>query len=178
MRKRYRLTKFDRNPELTSFVIEKLGSGGSPELIAGSLRRQAGRCVISDETLYRFIYSAAGLKLKHYRHLMRKRRFRYPRLKRRRKPLLKDRKKSIHTRHSSINARTRYGHWEGDLILFRHTQTNLIPLRERKSRLTMAIKNAARHAKTTTDSLVGYLKKGSLKTLTLDNGVEFSYHEK
>jgi len=47
--------------------------------------------------------------------------------------------------------------------------------------LIIAIKYASRHAKTTTDSLVGYLKKRSLKTiktLTLDNGVEFAYHEK
>lgn len=181
LRKQYRLTKLDRNSELKSFVIEKLESGWSPELIDGYLRRQAGRCVISYETIYRFIYSAAGLKLKLYQYLMQKRRFRYPRIKRRRKTILKDRKKSIHNRHPSINARTRYGHWEGDLILFHHTQANLITLRERKSRLIIAIKNASRHATTTTDSLVRYLNKRSLKTiktLTLDNGVEFSYHEK
>ena len=58
---------------------------------------------------------------------------------------------------------------------------NWITLRERKSRLALAIKNASRHANTTTDSLVGYLKKGllkTIKTLTPNNGVEFSYHEK
>jgi len=162
-------------------VIEKLKEGWSPELIDGHLRRQAGSCVIRYETIYRFIYSAEGVKLKLYRHLNRKRRFRYPRMKRRRKTILKDRKKSIHTRHPSIENRSHSGHWEGDLILFHHTQTNLITLRERKSRLIIAIKNASRHAKTTADPLVGYLKKGSIKsikTLTLDNGVEFSYHEK
>ncbi len=54
-------------------------------------------------------------------------------------------------------------------------------MRERKSRLIVAIKNASRHASTTIDSLAGYLSKSSLKTiktLTLDNGVEFSFHEK
>ena len=181
LRKQHKPTKFDRNPELKSFVIEKLESGWSPELIDGHLRRQSGCCIISYETIYRFVYSAAGLKLKLYRHLIRKRRFRYPRIKRRRKTILKDRKTSIHDRHSSIDNRSRYGHWEGDLILFRHTQTNLITLRERKSRLIIAIKNASRHAQTTTDSLVDYLSKRSIKTirtLTLDNGVEFSYHKK
>jgi len=181
LRKQHRPSKFDKEPELKCFVIKKLEAGWSPELIDGHLRRQAGCCVISYETIYRFIYNVAGLKLKLYRHLIRKRRFRYPRIKRRRNMLLKSRKESIHNRHPSINARTRYGHWEGDLILFRHTQTNLITLRERKSRLIIAIKNASRQAKTTTDSLVNYLKKRTfktIKTLTLDNGVEFAYHEK
>jgi len=181
LRKQCKPTKFDRNPELKSFVIDKIENGWSPELIDGYLRRKVGYCIISYETIYRFIYSATGLKLKLYRHLMRKRRFRYPRIKHRRKTILKDRKKSIHDRHPSIDERSRYGHWEGDLILFRHTQTNLITLRERKSRLIIAIKNASRHAKITTDSLVGYFKKGSIKTiktLTLDNGVEFAYHER
>ena len=180
-RKQHRPTKFDRNPELKYFVIEKLESSWSPELIDGYLRRQVGHCVISYETIYRFIYSSEGLKLKLYKHLIQKRCFRYPRIKRRRKTLFKDRKKSIHTRPLSINARTRYGHWEGDLILFRHTQTNLITLRERKSRLILAIKNESRQAATTTESLTDYLNIRTLKTiktLTLDNGVEFSYHEK
>lgn len=180
-RKQHRPTKFDRDPVLKSFVIEKLRADWSPELIDGYLRRKTKRCVVSYETIYRFIYSAEGQELKLYRHLIRKRRFRYPRIKRRRKTIMKDRKKSIHSRHPSIDKRTYFGHWEGDLILFRHTQTNLITLRERKSRLIVAIKNASRHAKTTTHSLASYFNKRSIKTiksLTLDNGVEFAYHEK
>lgn len=181
LRKLHRPTKFDRNPELKSFVIEKLKDDWSPELIDGYLRRKTKKCIISYETIYRFIYSKEGLELKLYRHLIRKRRFRYPRIKRRRKTIMKDRKKSINSRHPSIDKRKHYGHWEGDLILFRHTQANLITLRERKSRLIIAIKNASRHAKTTTQSLVSYFNERSLKTIksiTLDNGVEFSYHEK
>ncbi len=89
---------------------------------------------------------------------MQKRRFRYPRIKRRRQTILKDRKKSIHSR-------AQYGHWEDNLILFRHTQTNLITLRERKSRLIVAIKNTSRQVITTTDSLVGYLNNRALKTI-------------
>ncbi len=109
---------------------------------------------------------------------MQKRRFCYPRIKRRRQTILKDRKRSIHNRNPSINSRTQYGHWVGDLILFRHTQTNLITSRERKSRLIVAVKNASRRASTTIDSLANYLSKCSLKTiktLTLDNGIEFSF---
>lgn len=181
LRKQCRPTKFDRNPALKSYVIEKLESGWSPELIDGYLRRHAGYCVVSYETIYRFVYSVEGQKLKLHQYLMQKRRFRYPKIKRRRKTIFKDRKRSIHNRHPCIDARTQFGHWEGDLILFRHTQTNLITLRERKSRLIMAIKNASRKAEATTDSLLDHLNKRSLKTiktLTLDNGVEFSCHEK
>lgn len=91
------------------------------------------------------------------------------------------RKKTIHERHPSIERRAHFGHWEGDLILFRHTKTNVLTLRERKSRFILAIKNVSRQAEDTTQALLRYVKKcllKSMKTLTLNNGVKFSYHEK
>ena len=171
-----RVSLLERPSELKSFIINKLKDSWSPELISGYLKRKAGRNIISHETIYRFIYSKTARHLKLYRYLYKKRRFRYPRVKRRRRMVMKARKRSIHSRPSSINNRSRYGHWEGDLILFRHTQANLFTLRERKSRLVIALKNSSRHAKSTTKTLVKYMKsslKKTVKTLTLDNGVEF-----
>ncbi len=54
-------------------------------------------------------------------------------------------------------------------------------IKRRRQTILEDRKNASRQAITTTDSLVGYLNKSSLKTiktLTLDNGVGFSFHEK
>jgi len=175
-------SKFDKNPELKSFVIKKIIEGWSPEIIDGYLRKKHKKQVISYETIYRFIYSPEGLKLKLYKHLFRKRRYRYPRIKRRRRTIANERKRKIAERPESINQRRQFGHWEGDLILFRKTKTNLFTLRERKSRYMLAIKNPSRKAEETNQSLFKYIDKHiplkNIKTMTLDNGVEFAYHEK
>jgi IS30 family transposase len=170
----------DRNPELKNFLIEKLKLGWSPELIAGRLTHQAGRCIISHETIYRFIYSPAGIKLKLYQMLLKKRRFRYPRIKRRRQTIANSRKRPIKERDAAINTRNASGHWEGDLILFSHTKTNLFTLRERKSRLIVAIKNGSRYSQSTANTLIGYMKntfKVPMQSLTLDNDTAFAQHE-
>jgi len=180
IRRQYNPSKLDRNPELKDFVIEKLTMGWSPELIAGRLKQQSGRCIISHETIYRYIYSPAGMKLKLYQKLLKKRKFRYPRIKRRRQTIANARKKSIKERDFRVNARKTLGHWEGDLILFKHTKTNLFTLRERKSRLMVAIKNKSRHSQSTANTLIGYMKnhfKKRLRSLTLDNDTAFAQHE-
>jgi IS30 family transposase len=115
IRRQYKPNKLDRNPELKNFLIEKLKLGWLPELIAGRLKHQAGRCIISHETIYRFIYSPAGMKLKLYQMLLKKRRFRYPRIKRRRQTIANSRKRPIKERDAAINTRNASGHWEGDL---------------------------------------------------------------
>jgi len=175
-------SKLDNDPELKSFVIEKLNRGWSPEIIDGYLKKQQKKQVISYETIYRFIYSPEGLKLKLYQHLFRKRRYRYSRIKRRRKTIANERKRKIADRSESINQRRQFGHREGDLILFRKTKTNLFTLRERKSRYMVAIKNPSRKAEITNHSLFQYIDKHiplkNVKSMTLDNGVEFAYHEK
>ena len=66
------------------------------------------------------------------------------------------------------------------MVLFKKTTTNLFTLRERKSRLIVAIKNPSRKAQTTTHTLIKYMKSKfnhTITTLTLDNDPAFSLHE-
>ena len=150
-----------------------MNEGWSPEIIDGYLRKKYKKQIISYETIYRFIYSPEGLKLKLYQQLFRKRRYRYPRIKRRRRTIANERKRKIAERPESINQRRQYGHWEGDLILFQKTKTNLFTLRERKSRYIVAIKNPSRKAEETNQSLFQYVDKHialkNIKSITLDN---------
>lgn len=179
-RRQHKPTKLEKNIELKTFVIQKLSQGWSPDAIAGRLKKYSGECIISHETIYRFIYSPEGIKLGLYRYLMKKRRFRYPRIKRRRQTIATARKKTIKVRHDVINQRKTFGHWEGDLLLFKQTQTNLLTLRERKSRFVIAIKNQSRQAQSTTNTLLKYMKNSlhkTVKSLTLDNDVAFALHE-
>ncbi len=179
--RRCKIAKLDKNEELKRFVLEKLEIGWSPQQIAGRANRKAGQTVICHESIYRYIYSRQGQALKLFKYLRKKRCFRYPRVKRRRFKKFESQKKSIHDRPASIDSRETAGHWEGDLILFSKKQTNLFTLRERKTRLIIAIKNASRKAKSTTNTLLNYMKKSqhkTIKSLTLDNDVAFSLHEK
>ena len=87
---------------------------------------------------------------------------------------------SIHDRPANIDTRDTFGHWEGDLVLFSNTTTNLITLRERKSRLFVTVKNPSKHADVTSKNIISKFrgrKKVLIETLTLDNGGEFFKHE-
>jgi IS30 family transposase len=181
LRRRNRMVaKLDKNQKLKQFVLEKLEKGWSPQQISGRLNREAGRTIICHESLYQYIYSRQGQALKLFKYLRKKRCFRYPRIKRRRFNKFESQKNSIKERPAHIDSRETLGHWEGDLILFRRKKTNLFTLRERKTRLIVAIKNASRKARSTTNTLLNYMKRSQYKTiksLTLDNGVAFSLHE-
>jgi IS30 family transposase len=174
--RRQRPGKLDSNLELRDFIISKLKEGWTPGSIAGRLKVNSNQCIISPETIYRYIYSPAGFKLKLYRYLMKQRRFCYPKIKRRRTTIANALKKPLKEREEEINKRESFGHWEGDLLLFKHTRKNLFTLRERKSRFIIAIKNQSRKARSTTNA---YMKKNlhkTMKTLTLDNNPAFALH--
>ncbi len=64
--------------------------------------------------------------------------YRYPRVKRKRQKANLD-KGSMHQRPETINSRKSFGHWEGDLILFHNTQTNVFTLQERKTRFLIGL---------------------------------------
>ena len=115
-----------------------------------------------------------------YKYLHKQRRFRFPRIKRKRRKTSEAAKNPIKQRKKSSNERQSFGHWEGDLLLFRQTKTNLLTLRERKSRFVIAIKNQSRKAKSTTNALLKYMRKNLHKTmdsLTLDNDPAFALHQ-
>jgi IS30 family transposase len=173
--------KLDQDHELRAIIIEKLKLGWSPELIAGRLKlNNNGQCVISHESIYQYIYSANGQAQKLYKYLRKERRFRYPRIKRKRRNLANAKKTSIKTRGKAVNERQNFGHWEGDLVLFSKQKTNLITLRERKSRVILGIKNQTRKARKTAKTIINYMKKSldkTIQSLTLDNDPSFAEFE-
>ena len=153
---------------------------GSPEQIAGRLKEDRGINVISHETIYGYIYSKQGVCAELHVFLKRQRKKRKTRLGRKTKRSPVPNRTSIHERPEDIEARTSFGNWEGELVLFSDQRCNLITLRERKSRLLLAIKNPTKKADTTADNIVNKFrgrKKVLITTLTLDNGGEFAAHE-
>lgn len=176
--RRSKVAKLDQNSDLATYVTEKLQEGWSPEQIAGRLK-QEGSDSISHESIYAWIYSLPTRSLKLYQLLRKKRRFRFPRIRRKRHQKSLEEKIFIKERDETINQRQTEGHWEGDLILFKGCKMNLFTLRERKTRFIAAIKNSSRQAAGTANTLIRYMKEKlphTLKTLTLDNDTAFALH--
>ena len=61
----WRGSKLDRDPALRERVLAGLGADWSPEQVAGRLALEAGRPVVSHETIYRFVH-AQGNRTKDY----------------------------------------------------------------------------------------------------------------
>lgn len=176
----YKGLKIDRNPELKKYIIDKLNDGWSPEMIAGYLKKEKGITVISHETIYAYIYSKEGNKNELYLTLRKRHKKRKSKMAKKSKSSKIPNRVSIHDRPANIDTRDTFGHWEGDLVLFSNTTTNLITLRERKSRLFVTVKNPSKHADVTSKNIISKFrgrKKVLIETLTLDNGGEFFKHE-
>lgn len=176
--RRKRTRKIDKDQNLKDYVHSKLKSGWSPWQIEGRLKLEnSNHCIISHETIYRYIYSDYGIRNIFYHKLRRKHIWRVKRNSR--KPRVpKD--MLIDNRPDSINKREEFGHWEGDLMMFKQgIKGNLITLRERKSRFIIAIKNTDKTASGTALTLISTVKKLKkyLKSITFDQGSEFNKHQ-
>ena len=129
---------------------------------------------ISHETIYQYIYSYLGQKLKLYQHLMLarpKRQLKYSRKKR----ILPDIYK-ISNRAEYINNRSEFGHFEGDLTFFKGSKNgNISVLVERLSRKAFLIKNNNKTSKNVMLKIASKTKTlPAIKSITFDNGGEFT----
>ncbi len=178
LNRRKKLTKLEQDSALKDYVHSKLKSGWSPWQIEGRLKSEnIGQCIISHETIYRYIYSDYGIRNMFYEKLRRKHFWRVKRNAR--KPRVpKD--LLINNRPHVINQREEFGHWEGDLMMFKQgIKGNLITLRERQTRFIVAIKNVDKTASGTAVTLISTVKKikKHLKSITFDQGSEFNKYE-
>lgn len=167
-------------PWLYSHVIERLGWSWTPEIIAGRLKREHGKPVISYETIYRFIYDPKNKNRKLWQYLPRghrKRRRWYGRKSR--KELIPNRV-SIHQRPEVINSRKVFGHWEGDSVIGKGHQEAVHTEVERLSRYFQAKLLKSFDSNQTVLAqwrIFKQLPDKARKTVTLDNGLEFVEHE-
>jgi IS30 family transposase len=119
--RRWKGSRLERDESLRAAVMERLASGWSPEQIAGRLKREQRRKVISYESIYRFIYAQlARTKDYRWRHYL-------PRGKSKRgcrgrkgggSPNFIEGRVSVANRPIEAADRTTCGHWEADLMMF------------------------------------------------------------
>ena len=180
--RRWKGSRLLRDPDLQDRVLTRLKQGWSPAQVAGRLKKESKRQVISYESIYRFI-DAQIRRTKDYswRHYL-------PRGKSKRgwrgqkggSPVDHiEGRVSIERRPTYINKRRQPGHWEGDLMLFAKYGQAVLVTHERRSRLLVVSRQpnkAADPAATKLADLFRSLPNTLRRTITFDNGTEFAYH--
>lgn len=166
-------------PKMLAAVNEKLLQNWSPQQISGWLKIGRRNKKISHQTIYNHLWRLP--KNSEFRRAMRRK----GRRNRKAKPgfilrAIKNRT-SIHSRPAIIDARSRIGDWELDLMTCGATSGYLITAVERKSRFTLIRKVASKRASKVIEGILAMFKKfdrGVLKSFTFDNGTEFYYHQR
>lgn len=180
--KRGKRKKIEISPGLKKYVIKKLKEDWSPEQIAGNLAKKAGKNVICHETIYQFIYSEEGIKLKLWKHLRHKKeakRIHHGTRKSQKSKMKIPQRKHIALRSPAANQRLEPGHIEVDLMIFSQTKTVLAVFVDRCTRKTWAYINADKKADTMADTLREFVCEAgiaNIKSLSFDNGTENFYH--
>ena len=172
-------------------VEDKLGQQWSPQQISGWLARHTP-WRISHESIYLHVYAdkRQGGTLHLHLRCQKKHRKRYGGRDRRGQMTDAHLKVSIEKRPAIVAKRARIGDWELDTIVGARSKTSLredsglgqraalVSLCERKSRLTLLAPVEKATAQEVEEAIVRLLEpiRSQVKTLTSDNGREFSGH--
>ena len=84
----------------------------------------------------------------------------------------------ISDRLAEVDYRSRLGDWEGDSIIGRGNRSSLVSLLERRSRYLRLLHPENRSAEATAEAIIGALRTEVVETVTVDNGKEFSQHQR
>jgi len=177
--RRRREAILERDANLGHFVRNRLAEGWTPEQISGWLKagNEPRLRALGCETIYAFIYRVAQKNEALWRYLTRRHKRRRPRRARPARDRLKDRA-SIHDRPMAVETRNEVGHWEGDLIICKHTRPVLV-LHERKSRVTLATRLMGKTAAETISVMLAVFARIDpclRKSITFDNDTAFAQH--
>lgn len=149
----------------------------SPEQIAGRLKREnIGQ--ISHETIYLRIYAdkTTGGTLHRALRCQKKRRKRYGSGRSRRGQI--PHRVGIESRPSAVDGKIRVGDWEGDTVVGKGHSQAIVTVVERKTKFTVLHKVAHNTSDLVTKGIIRQLQdiKPLVKTITFDNGREFTGH--
>ncbi len=178
--------KIGKDRKYAEFIENKVADEGySPDAALALAKKEGFTTVISKQTFYNYIDAGLFLKLTN-KALPVKGRRKDKKKKVRRKQAKANAGTSIEKRPEIVDAREEFGHWEMDSVVGPQGQSNctLLVLTERKTREEI-IRKLLNHG---SDAVVEELDKlealwgddftNVFKTITVDNGVEFSFTEK
>jgi transposase, IS30 family len=163
-----------RDLDMRLYVNDRLRQAWSPDQIAGRMRVEfprARRWRVSAQTIYSWIKRSGG-RLGRWLRLANRR----PKSAGKGSDYV-----SILGRPTVINARRRYGDWEGDTIQGKRKQSGLVTLVERKSGLLRIGRITDLRSATTIDMAqrcLAALPNALRQSVTFDNGPEFAEHRR
>lgn len=169
----------DKNPELKQYVLAKLEAGWSPEQIAGRIKLDLDN-YLNCESIYQYMYSLTGRKANLRQYLKRAHRIRRKKDGRKHQKGKIPNRIDISLRPKEIEARVEFGHWEGDSLIYNRHRQALATHTERKTRFIVvqrAKNRTAQERVRLTNCYYSQLPLAARKTITYDNGLEFSAHE-
>jgi len=164
--------------KIKNIINEKLYIQWSPEQISGYMKRNGFQ--LSFVRIYQYIETDkinAGALYQNLRHSNKKRKKKYGSKDKRGQ--IKNRV-SIDLRPLEVEAKSRIGDWEADLIIGKNHKGAFVTLVERVSKFTLLGFVESKKASLVSKEIIRLLtpyKKHAL-TITFDNGKEFEFHEK
>jgi IS30 family transposase len=173
--------RYKMNGVLKDTVVLRLRDRYSPEQISGILALESGSSLISHETIYQYIYNSKNTdheSLSQYLRIRHKKRYKKRGEAQKRGSI--PNRVGIEKRPAIVDDNTEIGHWEGDTVIGANHDGVLLTLVERVTKFTIIEKLPSKSAHPLAKSLINRMKKYSLpvKTITFDNGKEFTEHEK
>ncbi len=154
--------------------------GWTPEQIAGWLSLAHKGFSISYETIYCFIYK---YHMEWAKLLPRKHEPRWTKGMGKtttgKREMIQGRT-GIEERPEEVNDKSQFGHWEGDSIVCSQSVVSLNVMVERQTQYVSICKLADRGPGETRDAMISSLSRFEAKTrksITLDNGIEFKWHQ-
>src|SRR4051812_3260506 len=177
--RRQRPAILERDAKLGRFVRERLLEGGTPEQIAGWLKRgeERGLRPVSLETIYAFVHRPRQKGEKLWKLLPRGRARRGRTRARQPRSTIAGRR-SIHDRPEAVQGREEAGHWEGDLPICRRARPVLV-VKERKPGFVLAARLAGKSAGETGAVLMAVFRRlapGLRAPIPFDNDPPFARH--
>ncbi len=167
---------FLQNYILDAMTIDKW----SPDAIAGRMKLENCPETVSTETIYKYVYtSPVARKLVLYLHLPHKKLQRQERGKRVKREIIPNRT-SIHERTAIANQKVELGHFDVDLTFHKGNRSkNIGAMVDKASQRIMLVLNRCKRSLTVTTGFLAKIKSiphHLRKTLTFDNGKEFTGH--
>lgn len=163
---------------LLRFVTSQLKLHKSPEQISGILKRR--KQVLAPSTIYRYITERAP----HLKMYLRSQKGKYRRkhgTQKREQTREQAKKRRIDERPQVVERRGRIGDFEGDTLMGRDKRVRIVSFVDRKTGYLIAFLLPKMNAELLTSLAVKYFRhipRKKRKTITLDNGPEFSDFER
>lgn len=163
------------------FIKEKLEDGWSPEQISGHLKRTKELIPISHELIYQHIDKDRKEGGSLYKELPRRgKKYKKRNIKTRRAWKTVVKRKPISERPDKRILEKEIGHWEGDTVESKGHRGGIGTFVEMKSKFVIIRKLRDKSSEEMKNALIKTFSQCPelIKTLTVDNGNEFAFHDK